>query len=122
MQELSTARSSSVLRMGPIVTTQSAATGWKLLRLGWVCLNVDGAVSLDIGLIMRLIREMFGRGWDIELSYVPHEFNTMADKITSIMCGKPIGEVSFEVVPSLVSVIVATKALLGRHMHEDPGG
>ncbi|KAK8702253.1 hypothetical protein V6N13_020615 [Hibiscus sabdariffa] len=72
--------------------------------------------------LIIIIREMLGREWEVELSYVPREFNTVADKITSTMCGKPIGEVSFEVMPSLVSMIVATEASLGCNMHEDPGG
>ncbi|KAK8705692.1 hypothetical protein V6N13_049286 [Hibiscus sabdariffa] len=49
LQELSVARSSSLLRMGPVVATQSAIARWQLLSLGWVRLNVNGAVSLTAG-------------------------------------------------------------------------
>ncbi|KAL4309709.1 hypothetical protein GQ457_01G022470 [Hibiscus cannabinus] len=76
-----------------------------------------GGVALVI-----VIQEFIRREWEVELSYVPLEFNTVADKLASIMCGQPIGEISFEVMPTLVSDIVVTEALLGRNLHENLGG
>ncbi|KAK8606696.1 hypothetical protein V6N13_052460 [Hibiscus sabdariffa] len=81
----------------------------------------DRFSEVDYALII-VIREMIGRDREIELAYVPHEFNTVADKITATMCGKPVGDVSFEEMPSFMSVIVASEALLRCNMHEDPGG
>ncbi|KAL4297164.1 hypothetical protein GQ457_12G023010 [Hibiscus cannabinus] len=55
-----------------------------------------------------VIREMLGRDWKIDLAYVPREFNTVDDRITSTMCGEPVGDLFFEVMPFFVSETVAS--------------
>ncbi|KAK8620965.1 hypothetical protein V6N13_067416 [Hibiscus sabdariffa] len=72
--------------------------------------------------LVVVIQELVRKEWKVKLSYMLREFNTVVDKLVSIMCGHPIGEVAFEVMPDLVRDIVITEASLRRNLHEDPSG
>ncbi|KAK8604907.1 hypothetical protein V6N13_082372 [Hibiscus sabdariffa] len=72
--------------------------------------------------LVIVVQELLRKDWEVYLSYVPHDFNTVADKLASLMCGQPVGEVVFEELPDLVSVVVIMKALSGQNLREDLGG
>ncbi|KAK8650288.1 hypothetical protein V6N13_139933 [Hibiscus sabdariffa] len=72
--------------------------------------------------LVIVVQELLRKYWEVELSYVPRELNIVADKLASLMCGQPVGEVAFEELSDLVRDVVVTEALLGHNLREDPGG
>ncbi|KAK8619306.1 hypothetical protein V6N13_133271 [Hibiscus sabdariffa] len=72
--------------------------------------------------LVIVVQELLWKDWEVHLSYVPRDFNTVVDKLVSLMCRQLVGEVVFEELPDLVRDIVIMEALLGQNLREDPRG
>ncbi|KAK8628756.1 hypothetical protein V6N13_009339 [Hibiscus sabdariffa] len=59
--------------------------------------------------------------WEVVLMHVGRESNTVVDKLASIMCNQPIGDVSFIAPPHSVRELVTREELVMRQYHEDSG-
>ncbi|KAK8525245.1 hypothetical protein V6N13_032321 [Hibiscus sabdariffa] len=72
--------------------------------------------------LVFVIQELLRKDCEVRLLYVPLEFNSVADKLASFMCGQPVGEVVFAELPDVARDVVTMEALLGQNLREDPGG
>ncbi|KAK8569578.1 hypothetical protein V6N13_046628 [Hibiscus sabdariffa] len=69
-----------------------------------------------------IVQELLRKDWEVQVSYVSREFNTVANKLASFMCGQLVEEVVFKELSDLVCDVVVMEALLEHNLREDPGG